>query len=276
VKLCAAIGAALVTVALAATPTLAVDEGVPDKDRHPYVGALGVDMDGDGPQAPLVWCTGFVISDRAFVTAGHCLTGLGPETVWYATLAAGSPRAPMILPGVFPEDFPDFPFLVPITRATRTVTHPDFEEEDFRHDVAVVLFPPGTFAGVTPAALPKLRQLERLDLGRAPIRLVGYGTDPEHGDGEPQFNVEGYRQTATAPFQRLTNRQLLLDGDTAATRQGGLCIADSGSPQLLPDTNLVLSLFSTHSHEVDACRGVIHAQRLDTRSEREFLARYVP
>jgi hypothetical protein len=182
----------------------------------------------------------------------------------------------MILPGVFPDDFPDFPFLVPVTRATQAVVHPDFDEDKLRHDLAVVLFAPGTFAGVEPAELPKLRQLERLDLGRAPIRLVGYGSDPEQGDGEPQFNVEGYRQTATAPFRRLTNRQLLLDGDAAATRQGGLCIADSGSPQLLPGTNLALSLFSNHSHEVDACRGVIHAQRLDTRSERDFLSRYLP
>ena len=90
------------------------------------------------------------------------------------------------------------------------------------------------------------------------------------------FIGEGYRQTARAPFLRLTRRQLLLNGDAAATRQGGLCLADSGSPQLLPGTNLALSLHSEIAPEVDACRGVIRAQRLDTRSERRFLARYLP
>jgi hypothetical protein len=140
----------------------------------------------------------------------------------------------------------------------------------------VLLFPANTFDGVEPVQLPKANQLERLDLGRRPIRLVGYGLDPEHGDGDPVFVGEGYRQTATAPFLRLTNRQLLLNGDAAATRQGGLCLADSGSPQLLPGTNLALSLHSENAPEVDACRGVLREQRLDTRSERRFLKRYLP
>src|SRR4051794_23697660 len=87
------------------------------------------------------------------------------------------------------------------------------------------------------------------------------------------FVVEGYRQAATAPFHRLTGSQILLNGDAASTRQGGLCLADSGSPHLLAGTNLALSLFSTGAAEVDACRGLVQAQRLDTRSERRFLAR---
>jgi hypothetical protein len=276
-KLCAATGAVLIAAALAAAPALAVDEGVPDRAGHPYVGALAADPDGDGPQAPIPWCTGSVVSDRVFLTAAHCIVAQPPETVWYVTLASGSPRAPMLLPGVFPDDWPDFPFLVPLTRANQAVMHPDFGGFDNRtHDVAVVLFAPNTFAGVEPVELPKARQLDHLDLGRAPVRLVGYGVDPEHGDGAPQFMLEGYRQTATAPFRRLTGRQLLLDGDAAATRQGGLCLGDSGSPQLLPGTNLALSLHSENAPEVDACRGVLREQRLDTRSERSFLARYLP
>jgi hypothetical protein len=262
--------------AVAANPALAIDEGVPDRARHPYVGALVADPDGDGPQAPFVWCSGSVISDSAFLTAAHCITALPPETVWYVTLAPGSPRTPIYLPGVFPEDGFDFPLLVPITRANRVVTHPDFDEDKHRHDVAVALFPPGAFAGVEPVELPKKHQLDHLALKRDPLRLVGYGLDPEHGDGDALFMAEGYRQTATAPFRRLTGRQLLLDGDAAATRQGGLCLADSGSPQLLAGTNLALSLLSNLGPGVDVCRGEIQGQRLDKRSERRFLARYLP
>jgi trypsin len=73
VKLCATIGAALVTVAVAASPALAVDEGVPDRDGHPYVGAIGVDPDGDGPQTLQIWCSGSVVSDSVFLTAAHCI-----------------------------------------------------------------------------------------------------------------------------------------------------------------------------------------------------------
>ena len=274
-KLCAAAVALLIATALAAAPALAVDEGVPDRDGHPYVGVLGADPDGDGPQTPFLWCSGSVISDSVFLTAAHCIVALPPETVWYVTLAAGSPRTPIYPPALLGEDLP--PFLVPITRANQVVTHPDFGGFDNRtHDVAVVLFPPKTFTGVEPVRLPRLHQLDDLNLGRKPIRLVGYGLDPEHGDEEPVFIGEGYRQTARAPFLRLTRRQLLLNGDAAATRQGGLCLADSGSPQLLPGTNLALSLHSETAPEVDACRGVLREQRLDTRSERRFLARYLP
>jgi trypsin len=277
VKLYAATGAMLIAAALAAAPALAVDEGVPDRAGHPYVGVVGADPDGDGPQTPYLWCSGSVISDRVFLTAAHCIVAQPPETVWYVTLAAGSPRTPIYPPALLGEDLP--PFLVPVTRANDVVVHPDFGGFDNRrHDLAVVLFPPNTFAGVEPVELPKAHQLDRLDLGRKPIRLVGYGLDPEHGDSEadPVFVGEGYRQTATAPFLRLTGRQLLLNGDAAATRQGGLCLADSGSPQLLPGTNLALSLHSENAPEVDACRGVLREQRLDTRSERRFLARYLP
>ena len=167
------------------------------------------------------------------------------------TLEAGSPRTPVFLPGVFPDDGFDFPFQVPLTRARKVVMHPDFVEASYTHDVAVVLFAPRTFAGIEPVELPKERQLERLDLGRAPVRLVGYGMDAEHGNGDPVFIVEGYRQTATAPFRALTSRQLLLNGDAAATRQGGTCHADSGSPQLLAGTKLALSLASTVAPEVE-------------------------
>jgi Trypsin len=275
VKFCASLGAALVTVALAApTPAVAIDEGVPDRAGHPNVGVLAADPDGAGPQRPHLWCSGSVVSDRVFLTAAHCIVAQPPETVWYVSLAAGSPATPIYTPALLGEDLP--PFLVPLTRANEVVTHPRFGGfENRTHDLAVALFPANTFAGVEPVELPKAHQLERLDLGRKPIRLVGYGLDPEHGDEEPVFIGEGYRQTATAPFRRLTRRQLLLDGDAAATRKGGLCLADSGSPQLLPGTNLALSLHSENTNEVDACRGVLREQRLDTRSERRFLAHYL-
>src|SRR3954454_4662613 len=101
VKLCVAIGAALVTATLATAPAQAIDEGVPDRAGHPYVGVLAVDPDGDGPQAPFLWCSGSVISERVFLTATHCFTGLPAETAWYVTREGGSPRHPVFRPGVF-------------------------------------------------------------------------------------------------------------------------------------------------------------------------------
>jgi hypothetical protein len=259
----------------AASPAMAVDEGVPDGDRHPNVGALAYDPDGAGPSGFLYLCTGSVVSDRVFLTAAHCIAAF-PDSAWGVTLQAGSPRNPIIRPGVFPDDFP-FPTLVPVTPAADVVVHPSFDPDSQEHDVAVVLFPSGTFAGVTPVLLPRARLLDRrarrAGLRGQRFRLVAYGSDPEWGDTGPRrFIVEGYRQTATAPFKALRPGRLLLHNGSASDRQGGLCFGDSGSPQLLGDTNRAVSLFSEHDED---CREDLFAQRLDTQSERRFLSRYL-
>jgi hypothetical protein len=174
-------------------------------------------------------------------------------------------------PGRVFDDFPA-PFNVPTVTAIKTVTHPKFGGFEARtHDVAVLLFAPKTFAGVTPVELPRAGQLDRLARRDQSFRLVSYGGDPEWGNGEPVVIFEGYRRTATAPFMRLTPAQLQLDGRSRVTGRGGACTGDSGSPQLIGDSNLQVSLLS----DAPGCNGPILNQRLDTPSERKFLSEYV-
>jgi hypothetical protein len=267
------VAAALLVLALwSAAPASALDEGVPDLDGHPNVGMLGFDPDGPGLLPANAWCTGMVISDHAFLTAAHCIVAMPPETNWAVTLAGGSPVAPAYRPGRIFDDFPS-PFLVPTVRAGQVVVHPDFGGFDNRiHDVAVLLFAPGTFAGVTPVALPRANLLEEVrGLRHRMVRLVGAGGDPEWGNGPPlTFIAEGYRQTAIAPIERLTRTQLLIDGNARATGGSSPCLGDSGSPQFLED--VAVSLHS--SNEGENCDATAFEQRLDTRAERRFLSAY--
>jgi hypothetical protein len=271
-RVSATLATTLVISVCGAVPAYAVDEGVPDFGGHPNVGMMGFDVDGPGPEPTVAWCSGTVISDAVFLTAAHCLINFPPATAFAVTLEAGAPATPIYRPGRIFDDFP-YPFSAPAPFAEEAVIHPRFGGDETRtHDVGLLRFAPGTFAGVTPVRLPRHGQLERAVRERGSFRLVAHGGDPEWGNGALVILAEGYRQTATAPLKRLTATQLQLDGRTRVTGQGGLCLGDSGSPQLLGDSNLQLSLFSSGA---DDCHGAILGQRLDTPSERRFLAEYV-
>jgi hypothetical protein len=169
----------LVVVASGAVPAHAVDEGVPDFGGHPNVGMMGYDVDGPGPEPTVAWCTGTVVSDRVFLTAAHCLTDLPAGTSFAVTLEAGAPATPMYRPGRIFDDFPN-PFNTPAPFAKQAVIHPKFGGDDRpAHDVGVLVFAPGTFAGVKPVELPREGQLDRVARERQSFRLVGYGGDPE-------------------------------------------------------------------------------------------------
>ena len=263
---------------LAAGPAAAIDEGVPDGNGHPNVGLLTFDFDGPGETPPFALCTGLVASDSVFVTAAHCITAFPEGVEWGVTLGPGGPGSPVFAPGFLWDDFP-FAVTAPVSSALEAVVHPE-HRVGWReaNDVAVVLFPQGTFAGVTPVELPAEGLLDQLaamgGLHGQSFRLVGYGTEKQRGDGRPRLFAAGYRQTATAPFQALTPMHLRLQLTTAATGGGGLCAGDSGSPQFLGESNVAVSLL-TNSNLSQSCGGAQAMQRLDTPAVRTFLGQYL-
>ena len=69
----------LVSALVLSAQAVAIENGLPDPARR-AIGSVGFDIDGsDGPAPPLAICSGFVISDRAFVTAAHCIAQ--PRTI---------------------------------------------------------------------------------------------------------------------------------------------------------------------------------------------------
>jgi hypothetical protein len=271
-----ALAACLLATLVLTAPAAAVDNGLPDGDRHPNVGLLGFDFDAEGDSPPFFLCSGSVISDRVFLTAAHCIDVFDATVQWVATLEPGGPLDPVHAPGFVFDDFP-FALTVPVHRPLAAVVHPRFQPDTLAHDLAVLVFAPRTFK-VRPVELPQPRLLDRLardkrrkpGLAGTPFRLVGYGADPDYSGSEPRYFARGFRQTATAPFRALTAAQLHLRG-AADSGQGGLCLGDSGSPQFLGSSNVAVSQLSAVG---DTCAEIV-AQRLDTHEERHFLKRFL-
>lgn len=252
----------LTLLALAtANPAVAIDGGAPDGSGHPNVGLLAFDLDGDGPLPLLGLCTGSVLSDRAFLTAAHCIEAVPASVTWAVSLDAG----PVVQGGSYPDAYPLPCCALTQSTTTERATGVTVDQQD---DLAVVRFAPGTFATVEPVELPRIGMLDHLasrgNREGPQFTLVGYGAEIKDGG----FYIGGYRETARASFAGLEPDWLEL-----VARTGALCFGDSGSPQFLGGSNLEVSLLHDAGAlgDPEACRGGSVSQRLDTPSAAEFL-----
>src|SRR5215218_488616 len=81
----------LLTVLVCSGIALAITDGQPDNNDHPYVGLAAFYDEAGKP----VWrCSGTLLSSTVFLTAGHCTDGAASAQVWFdetVTLASGYP-----------------------------------------------------------------------------------------------------------------------------------------------------------------------------------------
>ncbi len=100
---------------------------------------------------------------------------------------------------------------------------------------------------------------------KTPVTLVGYGVQvQEHGGGPPRW---------TGPRVRLFAPTKLVSGNFVHSAEfikltanpgrgsGGTCFGDSGGPDLLNDTNVVLAVNSYVTN--GNCSGVTYSSRVD-------------
>jgi len=259
----AAKGVCMGLLAITSLSSYAIENGQHDYMHH-NVGALGFDIDGPAnPTPPFGLCSGFVISDRAFVTAAHCIIFPGEfAQSWAVTLEPGTPENPVILPGIFTGDNVfDFPMLVETINTIAVHMHPDFDPGSMTFDVAVLEFPPGTFK-VRPVRLVEPYYLDELDiqgvLNLRPVGLVGYGMLALTNEG---YVVPGYRSRGFSKVSDITDDQLFLTPTGVFDTR--LMPGDSGSPQFISGRAVSL----TSSLEA--------LQRLDIPEVLDFLAPFI-
>jgi secreted trypsin-like serine protease len=215
--------AALAALLLMALPVGAITWGELDEGRHPNVGAMVVYYTDYG-----FWqrCSGTLIDERVFLTAGHCTDGIENESeiesIWV--------------------NFDDWALsegaMLPVEEV---ITHPDYAWGGADpHDVAVLILAEEVTT-IEPAPLPEQRMLD--DLKKAKVlrpggpdaptfTLVGYGGTLSWPPPEQEY--DDMRRIAYSEYVSLTKpwlhmSQLSLKGD------GGTCFGDSGGPAFWVD-----------------------------------------
>jgi hypothetical protein len=264
----------VVAVSLIAVPgALAISNGEPDGNQHPMVGALFADFTGDGEiTGDELICSGSYAGHGlggaydVFLTAGHCLAftpDLGITQLYVS----------------FDNEVLDADGPTNLIASQAFYWDPAFgHDRGDLHDLGIVLLPAGSVVGIAPVQLPPAGYLDGFvqagQLKNMLVEDVGYGVVPIWKQpGGTQFTFDGVRRTSISPIKGLTKSNVLYNMNHDATWLGGLCFGDSGSPQFLVGSRLIIS---TTSGGDGNCRSNNYNYRLDTASARQFLGQFLP
>lgn len=246
--------AAGIAILIGATGAVAITNGQPDGDNHPYVGLAVFDVGG----TPSHRCSASLLSRTVVLTAGHCTVGTSAARVWFDEVVQGNP---------------EYPFSGATSYDGTAYTNPGFcigcgnGLPGFAiRDVGIIVLsePVPTSVVDEYVDLPSAGLVDTLK-NKTPIDLVGYGVQEQIvGGGPPRW---------TGPRIRLFAPSELVSGEFVHSAEfmrlalnpgggsGGTCFGDSGGPDLIGGTDTVLAVNSyvTNSN----CTGVGYSSRVD-------------
>jgi hypothetical protein len=277
--------AVIALLALATTQAAAVQYGQPDTDNdYPWVGLM-VAYDEDGQ--PLWRCTGSLISEDTFLTAGHCVgqdtEGNVPATagIWFdvgpintdpqyiANLDAGATDLCAGVTGYPCAGYDAYGTATPNPDWTGALTIPQTHDVGLVTDLTWYGDMPDSFGEVAP---------------------VGYLDDLayENGKGNVEFTVVGYGLQLVKPVQlgektRFVATVSLINLKSALTDgwnlhyssnpgqghggSGGTCFGDSGGPVIHDGLIVAVNSFVLNNN----CKGAGFGYRVDTEFAQDFI-----
>jgi len=257
----------------------AVTDGELDSGRHPYVGLM-VALGADGN--PLWRCSGTMVSDSVFLTAGHCTEAPAARAeLWFAD-------GPVPLDPAYPAPGADrcagisgYPCQGDAGGAVHV--HPQFDTNAFfRHDLGVVTLdaplPMSTYG-----ALPQPNELDSLATrrGKQDLRFtaVGYGLQKSFPDAASWKDAAiRVRMLATPTLIQINGG--IVGGDSLLlsnnAHTGGTCFGDSGGPNFIgadaTASNVIggVTSFGLNS----TCGGTGGVYRIDKADDLDWLATF--
>lgn len=251
--------AALALVGLTAPPASAITDGVPDGNGHPYVGLM-IAQDGDGN--PMWRCSGTLISETLFLTAGHCTFGADHVEIWFESDLEPTPA-----------DF-GYPFTGNV--GGTPYSHPEYDDAAFfAHDLGVVVLDePMPMAQY--GALPALNQLDALATKRGKqdrtFTSVGYGLQKSFPEAADWKTVALRTRMVAYPTLTQINTGFTGDGSIHLSNNahtGGTCSGDSGGPNFVGTSNVIAGVTSYGLNST--CAGTGGVYRVDRADDLDWL-----